>query len=179
MTEIQGLEKRHVTNEEYAAAWAAKRNRRVMGAAALKFGRNLDDNERESECLQALWDTLIGHDPAYGQLFTTSLYRFVKFRCINATKAKRAKKNTIIVSLGNVNPEDKPEHVPMDEDEVRCVRDALKLLPRTDREVIKAMYFECYTAEETGQLLKMSKERVRQRKMNATARLKELCLEMS
>lgn len=178
MTTLLEPTKRVVTDEEYQEAWTNRSNQAIMKKASESFGRTLEECDILSEQGVALWDALRGHDDAYGQRFTTSLYRFVQYRCINAVHSKKSLKSTIMTTLDGFDPETKPAaESSIDEDESRCVRECMKYLSREDREIIELIYFQSYTAEEAGVLMGYSKERARQRASHAVGRLKELCLD--
>lgn len=79
---------RHVTDQEFAAAWAEKNNRYVIKRVLRNFSRQLDPDELESVGMEALWKALRKHDFAHpsGQKFTTTLYRYTQWACLNAVQ---------------------------------------------------------------------------------------------
>jgi DNA-directed RNA polymerase specialized sigma24 family protein len=77
-----------VTDEVYEAALADPNNRRIIGAAQRPFRAKLSTHELKSAGLVALWRALLSHKNGFKTKFTSSLFRFVVWECLQAVKEK-------------------------------------------------------------------------------------------
>ena len=78
-----------INNEEYAAAWKDRDNRKVMAKAAARFCGLLSKDEVRTDKMTALLHALEKFDPVKSK-FKTYLSNWVRWECLKAIKEKRA-----------------------------------------------------------------------------------------
>jgi RNA polymerase sigma factor (sigma-70 family) len=70
-----------VTNAEFEHAISDQDNRNIIKSVCNQYRNILEEDVLNSCGLNGLWQCLKSHDDAYGNKFTTSLYKFVDWQC--------------------------------------------------------------------------------------------------
>lgn len=142
-----------ISNEEYEQAYNLIDNKKIMNSAAKSFRGQLSRDEIESCCNYALLKCLEKYDKSYNQKFTSSLYRFVKWCCLQElNKTKRRIKTTEINSNITINNNFNIN---------RDVQNILFMLSQEDREILTARFIEQKTFLEIGNQYGYTKQRAR------------------
>lgn len=152
-----------MTNEEFAAAYCLEDNRRVIAKALKAYERSLSEDDLLECGMVALWRTLQKHRPELGQKFTTSLYRFVNWECLNLVR--RAKREKVVYL---------PEVVAEVVDNSSGIEEYLSRLTSADRDLVRWYYLEGHTIVEIGRRIGLSKEATRKRIGRAFQNLRDI-----
>lgn len=160
-------------------------NRGILRGVSRKFA-SLDEDERSSCEMIALWRCLRHHKEGFGQKFTTSLYRFAVWECCRASAKKsrkaesRMSEDCLPLILRHVVDERDALHYVVDpnKDEIKYVLSRLEDLPYSwQRVVIRQYYVEGLTHEQVGMRNGgYSKETARLKIEQSLQELKLLCL---
>lgn len=76
--------KRDVTELEFSLAWNNASHQNLMGSVCCQFRKLLPQESLDSAKMVALWKCLSSHNENYGQQFTSSLWRFIRWECLKA-----------------------------------------------------------------------------------------------
>tara|TARA_B100000929_G_C15240902_1_gene329801 strand:- start:104 stop:529 length:426 start_codon:yes stop_codon:yes gene_type:complete len=131
----------------------------------------------------ALWKCLRSHDEKYGQKFTSSLYRFVRWECIRELVIHNRK--PAFIQENHQYFYDDAERFCAYGREPECVEDKnikddeimefVELLSPGQREIIYLRFYENCTFAEIGQKQGYTKQAARQNVNKSISRLRELC----
>lgn len=78
--------RRQVSDQEYQKAYNCLDNIKIIKRVTRKYKAILNPDELESCGMQGLWEALANHVDGMGQKFTTSLYTYVNWRCMNQVR---------------------------------------------------------------------------------------------
>ena len=76
------MKDKKISDKEFEEAYKNTDNRNMIRMVCASFSNTLSSDILESCGMLALWKCLRSHDEKYGQKFTSSLYRFVRWECI-------------------------------------------------------------------------------------------------
>ena len=76
------MKDKKISDREFEEAYKNPDNRNMIRMVCSSFSNTLSPDILESCGMLALWKCLRSHDEKYGQNFTSSLYRFVRWECI-------------------------------------------------------------------------------------------------
>lgn len=159
-----------VTDDKYLAASKNPDYCRIIKAVTNGFSKQLDLDAREACGLMGLWKALKKFDPSYGQKFTSSLHRYVKWACLNELKrAKREASQTVRLHEGNA-----PLSPPLDTDKIDF-SDKVAELPKKWRKLIEWRYHDRRTIQEISKKIRLSRECTRLKIKTAVRKLMKLC----
>lgn len=163
-----------VSNEQLRVAQANSDNRNIIKKVLQQFAGLIHSDDLERCGLHGLWRTLQNHDDRFGQKFTTSLTRFVRWECLRELRQQRSsRKNFLPIGESCDDYAENKSH----QEEMVHVRECMQFLSKEHRRLLEEYYLEQWTMEEIGALHNMSKETVRQKLEAAIRRLRELSTE--
>lgn len=164
-----------VSDQEFTRAWNNSDYQNVMRHVTSRFQRTLDEDERTSISMQALWEALKGHVEGLGQKFTTSLYFFTKSRCLDACRSKKkglGRLTRVAVSEQLVAREETE-----DRDGLEQIRSYFGLLGSLDRNLLRLYFLEGKSYGEVGEACGMGGESARRRINKCVRYLSAVCEE--
>lgn len=141
-------------------------NQGIIRTVANKYRSILRPEELDRCGLHGLWRALQYHQDGRGQKFTTSLYRFVDWECKKELNKSNKQKKTL--SLDNIKID--PPYSGRSEDNEH-LHECLRLLPKSESELVDMYYFRDMTLEEIGRYNKYTKEAARQKLGKAIQKL--------
>jgi len=147
-----------ISDEDFKKALNDVDNKKIIKTVLSKFDKYLDLEERKSCGLIGLWRCLQGHKSSFNRKFTSSLWNFVKWACINEVKKKY--RHTYISLDDNLHSNKISNNkICM----INELKDSLNSLNPELREVVEEYYFGKYTLEEIGKHHGYSGEYARQK----------------
>lgn len=167
--------RKHVTNEEFDAAWMNESNRKVVFAVVGRARTLLTPDEMESVAARALWKALSYHLEEYGQLFTSTLHRVATWTLAGElrTKVRQEAKAQRVRSVERLRRE--PDEPPGASEDATYVAELLAMLEDAEQaSLLREYYLEGRTAEEIGRSRGYSRETSRQRLKAALAAARDL-----
>lgn len=173
--------KRHVSNEEFEAAMKNKDNANLIRSISKRFYPLIDHEDLRSACHLGLWRALQYHDPKFGQKFTTTLFRFVRWECQKELRRQGlAKKRFVQFPQADYSSYDTAEEDGrlLDferRDELEHVKSRMKKLSGEHRRLVEMRYIKGMSTEDIGEVQGYSKETARKRLMEAVNVLREVC----
>lgn len=184
-------ERKVVSNDEMMAALNNPDYRDLIASETLKYKGQLDEHQRESAGMTALWRALGYYKPL--QKFTTSLWKFIHWECRRELRKERRRTGHGLVTrvMGDIS--DMPEQMAppttaeatQEDPSTKLKKERLeevgevmrRYLPMSVETVVKQHFFDNRTVEEIGQINGCSQETARQRLTFGLTRLKEICCE--
>lgn len=172
------MTKRDVSNEELLLAYygnkndagslkRAKDNQNVLWNVAKKFAGAVPVEDLNSLAWIALWRSLQYHDNSFRTKFTSSLYRFMTWLCLQ--EARKYKHKPTPLSGKETAKRPCPE--------LAIVNQNLdRLSHKWQKQIIHQYYYEGMDTVEIGEANGYSSECARQKLKKAMRRLRELCL---
>lgn len=176
--------KRQVSNEEFEKAYQSPDNIRMIKSITSQYKNILDEDERESCGMQGLWEALVNHEENRGQKFTTSLFRYVTWRCDNCVRRtnKQRQGNVLFTDYGVADTMRVGRHdefaQPVSKEPNERVGEIYELaeryLSKEDRDILMDIAINNETVEEVSARTGISKCRIRSKYRTAKKYLKEL-----
>ena len=160
------MKDKKISDKEFEEAYKNTDNRNMIRMVCASFSNTLSSDILESCGMLALWKCLRSHDEKYGQKFTSSLYRFVRWECIRELVSHNRKP-----TLTQETTEDF-EDFNAENDEIM---EFVNLLSPNQREIIYLRFYENCTFAEIGQKQGYTKQAARQNVNKSISRLRELC----
>lgn len=81
--------KTFISNRDFERAKANTDNANIIKSIIVSFSKDVDESTLEACGDIGLWKCLKSHDPTKGNKFTSSLYRYVTWECLNALSEHR------------------------------------------------------------------------------------------
>lgn len=144
-----------------------------MRKAVEPFKKILSDDQRLEIMQIALLRCLQGHTGST-QKFTTSLYRFTKWECQNATRNMKRQQKRQPVSLFLVP--DIAVESNSNAEEISNMHECIDMLDPSDQALIRGYYLDQMTLEEIGNNAGYTRQAARWNVQQALGRLQRLCL---
>ena len=138
--------KRHITDEEFQEALDNIDNQKIIHAACTNYMASLSSDELKQCGLDALWRALQSHNPSFKRKFTTSLFKFVKWECNNAARAKYGDR----IQAGPLRGD-----IPADDSAVQnaiLVEELLEYLDEMPRQILRDRYISNHTLQEIADM---------------------------
>lgn len=171
---------RRVGDAEFVAALADPDNANVLKATLRRYANLLDQDERTSCGLKAVWRTLRHHRDDMGQKFTTSLVRFVHWECRREAARRGGKSPPGTLPFSDRDAAARPRRddgASERHEEMEHVLTRLPLLPRAwQRRMLRQHFLQGMSVDEVGVANGCTREAARQRIRKAVDKLRELCL---
>lgn len=159
---------RSVSNDEFESAAKDPNNRGIIRFVCNQY-KFLSQDILITCGLNGLWKCLENHDPKAGNKFTTSLYRFVKWQCVDQA---RIHNNNRYVELREDIIDESPAVL-----DCMIVHEYMEKLPYLHRKVIYGKFFEGKNGQEIAKDLGCTRENVRQLLNRAISSLREMHLD--
>jgi RNA polymerase sigma factor (sigma-70 family) len=151
------MDKKIISNEEYEKAYNLIDNKKIMNAAAKSFRGTLSYNDIESCCYYALWKCLEKYDNSFNAKFTSSLYRFVRWYCIQACQKEQKHINKNILFISEY---EKSKTIQTKKDLLTKI---LCMIPEDDKQILISRFIERKTLKEISQENNCTKQKIRTR----------------
>lgn len=181
--------RRHVTNEEFHAAYngiigdeqsekAASDNRNIIFSVLKHYSQKLTPDELKSCGQIGLWKCLQYHDDSRGQKFTTSLFRFTRWECRQAIREKfgrrKERDDSFFLPIFERHLDTQCELPP--DGKLEHIRECMEQLSLWEKKLIKAYYLEGKTIDQISGKpgCSLSKEATRQHIEKALVSLQEI-----
>lgn len=162
-----------VTNDDYERAYNDLDNQRIMLAASSSFVNKLTPEARAEQMRIALFRCLLKFDPSRGKKFTTSLFEYTKWACLNAVRDRKRIKHRSMISI-----EDQPEPtspINPNQEDIDHIRECMGFLNPRDRSIIDQYYIQNMTLDEIGKSNAYTRQAASQNLTRATQRLRRIC----
>lgn len=162
-----------MTDEVYEQAYNNLDNQRIMLAASSSFVNSLTEEGRAEQMRIALFRCLRNFDPSQGRKFTTSLYQYTRWACLNAVRERKRIKRKSIDSI-ETHPEP-PAPINPNQDDIDHVMECMSFLDPKDRSIIHQYYLQNMTLDEIGRFNAYTRQAAFQNLTKATKRLQRIC----
>jgi len=140
----------------------------------------IDRQDLDTCGLFGLWRALQYHQDGRGQKFTTSLYRFVDWECKKELKKKQVKAGGRKVRSLDADDGKKTFKIDVEDksiapaEEAKHLRECLRLLPKSESQLVDMYYFREMTLEQIGRQYGYTKEAARQKLNKAVEKLRKI-----
>lgn len=181
---VKATAKRHVRDQEYEAALKNQDNVKVLHGVAANYRNVLSEDELRGCALKALWRALQGHRSVFGQKFTTSLHRFMRWECNREAGGRRrvvsrcpakSRPQQVRLNIELLAEPDCRQLTAEDVEEMDHVQTRMALLPEEHREILKQHYLDGMGINDICAARSLSREAVRRRLRRAMDALRRVC----
>lgn len=175
--------KRQVSNQEFQEAYELSDNIGIIKEITSRYRNILDESDRESCGMQGLWEALVNHEENRGQKFTTSLFRYVTWRCDNCVRRiKKVRKGEVSFTDYTSCPtnrstsyQDFVQPETNQDDRIGEIYElADRYLSKEDRDILMDIAINGESVEEVSRRTGISKCRIRSKYSRAKKYVKEL-----
>jgi RNA polymerase sigma factor (sigma-70 family) len=158
-----------ISDEVFEKAINNPDNANIIQSVCNQYRDSLSEDILESCGFQGLLDCLEKHDDKFDRKFTTSLFEFVRWRCLNKIREQPPAKT------GTPTNDIPSNELPVLDRLI--IHEYLQKLTKKQRTVIEGKYFEGKSLTEIATELVCSVQNVHQIKGRALERLRQLHLE--